>query len=284
MAQQLVRDETTCTEVLAYGIPFNYDDRSGNWTPWNLSNFLDGAELQGAETLVFMDCKRWNNENKLCVRLRQVMVINPEVFKYNHMTRTKLQITKTFEKVGTTSLIFRTKLKDVNTGTILVDRYMMEVGINTSSRRPEKHSDWFIQKYSGLKDTEVPLMTKSEIPTPPLNCFTQTLVVRYSDLDCSYHTNQSVYIKICHDCAAAACNSKQLLPFESDIGLYSIRFIDVRYLGETLAEDKLSINVWQDDADKATLNFVIYKDERKVNYTVMKLDLQKSTRNSQSKL
>lgn len=29
MAQQLVRDETTCIEVLAYGVPFNYDDRSG---------------------------------------------------------------------------------------------------------------------------------------------------------------------------------------------------------------------------------------------------------------
>ncbi|XP_071158784.1 uncharacterized protein [Mytilus edulis] len=272
MAQQLVRDETTCIEVLAYGVPFNYDDRS------------DGAELQAAETMVFMDGKKWSNENKILVRLRQVMVMNPEVFKYNHMTRAKLQITQTLEKVGTTSLIFRTKLKDVNTETILVDRYMMVVGMNASSRRPEKHADWFIQKYSGLKDTEVPLMTKSEIPTPPFNCFTQTLVVRYSDLDYNYHTNQSVYIKICHDCAAAACNSKKLLPFEGDISLYPILFIDVRYLGETLAEDKLSINVWQDDADLATLKFVIYKDERKVNYTVMKLDLQKSNSNSQSKL
>lgn len=234
--------------------------------------------------MVFMDGKKWSNENKIFVRLRQVMVMNPEVFKYNHMTRAKLQITQTLEKVGTTSLIFRTKLKDVNTETILVDRYMMVVGMSASSRRPEKHADWFIQKYSGLKDTEVPLMTKSEIPTPPFNCFTQTLVVRYSDLDYNYHTNQSVYIKICHDCAAAACNSKKLLPFEGDISLYPILFIDVRYLGETLAEDKLSINVWQDDADLATLKFVIYKDERKVNYTVMKLDLQKSNSNSQSKL
>ncbi|CAC5382614.1 unnamed protein product [Mytilus coruscus] len=282
MAQQLVKDETTCTEVLAYGIPYNFDDRSGKWTPWNLSTFIDGAEFQAAATRIFMDSKKWNNENKRFVTLRQAMVINPEVFKYNYMTRTKLKITRTFEKIGTTSLIFRTKLKDVNTGIILVDRYILGVGMNTSTHRPVKHSDWFSQKYFYLKHTVVPLMTKSEIPKPPFDCFTQTLVVRYSDLDFDYHTNQSVYAKFCLDCATAACNNKKLLGFEGDISLYPIVFMDVSFLGETFAGDRLSINVWQDDADLSTLKFVIYKDERQVNYTVMKFDLRNS--NSQSKL
>ncbi|XP_063421065.1 uncharacterized protein LOC134706238 [Mytilus trossulus] len=277
MAQQMSRDDCDCTEVLMAGVPYNFDDRAGRWSPWNLSNFIDGAEFLGRKTGHFMDYKTIKTENTMYARILQTMTINPMVYTYNFLKKAQLKITTNLEKVGNTSVIIRSKLSDVLSETILADRYIKVVQISAKTRKPVKYPEWFEQKYSYLKETPVPqyLMFKSEIPEAPAGCFIYKTIVRYSDLDYNAHTNQSVYVKMCLDCATAASCKGLLVSFNRDISLYPLVYFDVRYLGETFTGDELKVCLWQEDSDPSILKFIICRNERKkVNYTTFRFNLQ----------
>lgn len=278
MAQKITRDDSDCAEVLMSGVPYNFDDRAGRWSPWNISNFMDGAEFFGRKTGNFMDYKTLGTENMMNARILQTMTINPTVYTYNFLEKAQLKITMNLEKIGITSVIIRSKLTDVLSGTILADRYIKIVRISEKTRKPVKYPDWFQQKYSYLKETLVTqdLMFKSDIPKAPVGCFIYRTIVRYSDLDYNAHTNQSVYVKMCLDCATAASCKGLLVSFNRDISLYPLVYFNVRYLGETFTGDELKVGIWQEDSDPSILKFIISKKERQVNYTIFKFNLQKT--------
>lgn len=248
----------------------------GRWSPWNLSNFIDGAEFFGRKTGNFMDYKTVVTENMMYARILQTMTINPMVYTYNFLKKAQFKITTNLEKIGNTSVIIRSKLIDVLSGIILADRYIKIVQISAKTRKPVKYPEWFEHKYSYLKETPVPqyLMFKSETPEAPAGCFIYKTIVRYSDLDYNAHTNQSVYVKMCLDCATAASCKGLLVSFNRDISLYPLVYFNVRYLGETFTGDELKVCLWQDDSDPSILKFIICRNERKVNYTTFKFNLQ----------
>ena len=139
----------------------------GKWK--KLSSFMDGAEFQGRRTAKFMDFHAFNNSNIAFPRIKQVFQINPMAYSYNFMSNSTLKLTKTLEKTGITSSIIKTDFEDVHTGVLLASRYVKVVGMNTSTRKPVRNPDWYIDKYSYLKVNNVPpeLTEKSVIPKFP---------------------------------------------------------------------------------------------------------------------
>ena len=249
----------------------------GKWNIWNLSSFMDGAEFQGRRTAKFMDFHAFNSSNIAFPRIKQVFQINPMAYSYNFMSISTLKLTKTLEKTGITSSIIKTDFEDVNTGVLLASRYVKVVGMNTSTRKPVRNPDWYIDKYSYLKDNNVPpeLTEKSVIPKFPIDCFIYQTIVRLSDLDFNFHTNQSVYLKMCIDCASAASSSGKLVTFSGDMCWYPLLYADITYIGESFAGDTLDICVWQEEIDPSTLKFLVLKNEREITYAIFKFSLNK---------
>lgn len=250
----------------------------GKWNIWNLSSLMDGAEFQGRRTAKFMDFHAFNNSNIAFPRIKQVFQINPVAYSYNFMSNSTLKLTKTLEKTGITSSIIKTDFEDVNTGVLLASRYVKVVGMNTSTRKPVRNPDWYIDKYSYLKDKNVPpeLTVKSVIPKFPNDCFIYQTIVRHSDLDFNFHTNQSVYLKMCLDCASAASLSGKLVTFSGDMCWYPLLYVDVTYIGESFAGDTLDVCVWQEEIDPSTLKFLVLKNKREITYAIFKFSLNKT--------
>ena len=247
----------------------------GKWK--KLSSFMDGAEFQGRRTAKFMDFHAFNNSNIAFPRIKQVFQINPMAYSYNFMSNSTLKLTKTLEKTGITSSIIKSDFEDVHTGVLLASRYVKVVGMNTSTRKPVRNPDWYIDKYSYLKVNNVPpeLTEKSVIPKFPIDCFIYQTIVRHSDLDFNFHTNQSVYLKMCLDCASAASSSGKLVTFSGDMCWYHLLYADITYIGESFAGDTLDICVWQEEIDPSTLKFLILKNEREITYVIFKFSLNK---------
>ena len=247
----------------------------GKWK--KLSSFMDGAEFQGRRTAKFMDFHAFNNSNIAFPRIKQVFQINPMAYSYNFMSNSTLKLTKTLEKTGITSSIIKTDFEDVHTGVLLASRYVKVVGMNTSTRKPLRNPDWYIDKYSYLKVNNVPpeLTEKSVIPKFPIDCFIYQTIVRLSDLDFNFQTNQSVYLKMCIDCTSAARSSGKLVTFSGDMCWYPLLYADITYIGESFAGDTLDICVWQEEIDPSTLKFLVLKNEREITYAIFKFSLNK---------
>jgi hypothetical protein len=54
------------------------------------------------------------------------------------------------------------------------------------------------------------------------DCFQWRTIVRFIDMNNSFHANQSVYIKFCFDCATTASLSENFVHLSGDINGYPV--------------------------------------------------------------
>jgi acyl-CoA thioesterase FadM len=257
-------------------IIFMYHMVTGRWTVWNISLFLDGAEDMAEKGGSFMDATSLKPDNSSYVLIKQVIRINPEIYKFHFLSDASFKITRKLCEPGRTTNNTVTKMFDIKSGNLLVERCAKIGLIDNVTRKPVPHPDWFVKKYSYLYGSESPPeLLRQTIPDPPKNCFQWRTIVRFSDMDSNFHANQSVYVKFCFDCSTTASLSGNLAHFTGDINSYSLFDISIDYLGESFAGDELIIVMWQDHKDVSKLSFSIYKtkDKKQLTYVVCHLGL-----------
>ena len=145
------------------------------------------------------------------------------------------------------------RLTDTKDGTVLVDEERITMYMDRSTRQRVELPNKYKEIYgSGKGKRMVP-----QVPQRPSSYFTIKLIVTHSDTDAQYHTNQSVYLKYCSDCAAAATAAHYYTMIHGDFFSYEILDTASAYKAETFPGDELHVSTWQNPQNYSELYFYI---------------------------
>lgn len=248
---------------------------SGHWSVWGISLLFQANRSVGMVNS-FMDMDDLRTRNVGHVILKQTLDFSPILYRYTYKTRIKLRFVMELKEVGKSSVVFDTCLYDGDTGTRLGRNLLKFVQINTQTRRPQPFPDWFQTKFSHLRVTgRITELNKSILPETPDNCYKWPVIVRYSDLDKNFHSNQATYIKLCMDCATKASNAGYFRHFKNDMCWFNVEKIAINYIGESLADDELVICVWQDEKEETKIYFSVLKEKKRIMFAEFNFGLEK---------
>ncbi|CAC5365037.1 unnamed protein product [Mytilus coruscus] len=276
----VLKDDAETTKVMVEGQMYNFDDRTGFWSPWSLSDFVVGVSNADNISPV-MDYLRADEENTPVFQKRQIMRFNPNIFTYSKL-KFKFHIIHQIEpgEEGGKSYVWNSVVKDVESQTVLLERAVKLVTIDRTSRKAVELPKWFRQKYQNpnhklKKLNDLPNSFKSILIPPefPSDCYQWSTIVRYSDLDFNMHMHQSVYTKICMDAVTSAALKGKLQYFKRDICFYPLESVDITFIGESFAENELLVKILQDKCDHTILRCLVENGRKPVTYLVLKLGL-----------
>ncbi|CAC5382094.1 unnamed protein product [Mytilus coruscus] len=272
---------TAYAELTTRGIDYNFDDRRGKWSIWNVSLFLDGAEDLVQKRENFMDFRSLKSSHVSSVIIKEVMKLHPSLYDYTYRSDVEFRITIELGELGRTSVPLISKLFDAISGQLLVERFLKLAFIDNKTRRPVNNPEWYLNKNSHIQGVPSELL-KMPLPEQPPEVFEYRTVVRYSDLDSNYHANYSLYVKSCMDCVTTASIDKKLVHFSGDMCWYPVTFSSVDFLGESFVGDKIIIVMWQNSEKINEFMFFIYKDtdKKKLTYVICQFGLEKISRRS----
>ena len=92
-------------------------------------------------------------------------------------------------------------------------------------------------------------------------CFTNDIVVRHSDMNFFFHTNQATYLKYCLNSASVAFDNGRLQGFDRDPCFYPCKYNESIYLQQTFASNFLTVQVFEADN---RLRFKIYNHDNQL--------------------
>lgn len=263
-------------EVTAHGLNYNYDDRTGKLSIWNISLFMDGGEESVERNGSIYASPKLQSKASSFVQLKQVLKVEPSFYSYDFMSNISFKITKTICKPGSSSLVTVSKMFDKESGQLLVERVVKFLRIDNNTRRPLQNPAWLLEKYANMEASPSEVL-KNTLPELPKEVIKYRTVIRYGDMDTNFHTNQSFYIKSCFDCASAASLNKILVHFSGDICWYPVVFLSVDFLGESFPGDEIMIAMWQDKDDISRFRFYICNAQSRklLTYVVCQLELNR---------
>lgn len=137
---------------------------------------------------------------------------------------------------------------------VLVDKY---------TRQKIKFPNWWIEKYKPVNENKIPFNKLVKDPY----CFQHHLVVSDYDVDEYGHTNFSSYIVFCEEALKHALQS-EMFSFLKGVKLRRNKF-NVLYIEETLHDQALTVNVWENESNERELNFHIERDNELVCQVVL---------------
>ena len=211
-----------------------YNIFTGRWTVWNISLFLYGAEYMVGKLGSVMDTTSLKPDNAFYVVLKQLLRIKPEIYKIHFLSDASFKITQQICEPERTTNNIVTKMVDIKSGNLLVEKYVKGGIIDSATRISVPRPVWFVKTYSHLYGSESPAeLPRQTIPEPSKDCFQWRTIVRFIDMNSNFHANQSVYIKFCFDCATTASLSANLVHLICDINGYPVLDIGIDYLGES---------------------------------------------------
>ncbi|CAG2188182.1 unnamed protein product [Mytilus edulis] len=276
----VLKDDAESTKVRVEGQIYNFDNRTGFWSPWSLSDFVVGVSNVDNISPV-SDYMRADVENTPVFQKRQILRFNPNIFTYSKL-KFKFHIIHQIQpgENGGTSYVWNSVVKDVESQTVLLERAVKLVTIDRTTRKAVELPKWFRQKYHDpspkmerLNDLPDSFKTIFNPPDFPSDCYQWRTTVRYSDLDFNMHTHQSVYTKFCLDAITSAALKGKLRYFNRDICFYPLESVDITFIGESFAEDELLVNILQDMCDQTIIRCLIENNRKPVTYLVLKLGL-----------
>jgi len=169
---------------------------TGRWTVWNISLFINGAEDMAGKVVSFMDTISLKPDNSSYVLIKQVIRINPEIYKFHFLSDASFKITQQLCEPGRTTKNNVTQMVDIKSGNLLVERCVKSGLVDNVTRKAVPHPDWFVKKYSYLYGSGSPAeLLRQPMPEPPKDFFQWRIIVKFSDMDTNFHANQSVYVK-----------------------------------------------------------------------------------------
>lgn len=139
-----------------------------------------------------MDTTSLKSDNDFYVVFRQVLSINPEIYKIHFLSYASFKITQQLCEPERTTNNIVAKSIDSKSGNLLVEKYVKCGIIDSVTRRSVPHPDWFVKKYSHLYCSGSPdVLLRRTIPQPPKDCFQWRTIARFSDMDSNFHVNKS---------------------------------------------------------------------------------------------
>ena len=165
--------------------------------------------------------------------------------------------------VGTSSFTFEIRLRDYKTGMDICTAVLTFVFVDFKTRKPVPFPAWFTDKCADvpcLRERGPPQRLKTP-PMPP-RVFKYETKALFSDIDFNNHVNQSVYVRWCTDAGAEAASKGFYRDFNQDIGVYDIKEMKVKYIGEGMINDEFLVLTWQDETMPRTIHFLITKQGR----------------------
>ncbi|VDI36070.1 Hypothetical predicted protein [Mytilus galloprovincialis] len=274
----VLQDDADTTTVMVEGQMYNFDDRTGFWSPWSVSDFISSG-LSIRKISLSMNFEMAAKENTLFFQKRQILRFNKPIFTYPQ-SKYKLHISHQIEpgEDRGKSYVWNTVIKDAETHTVLLERAAKLVAANISLRKPIDLPKWFRHKYSApklnrLNNLPDGLRPKSVPVEFPNDCYQWRTKIRYSDLNGFMHTHQSVYTKLCLDAITSAALGGKLQHFIFDICFYPIEYVDITFIGESFADDELLISILQSQDDGSILHCLMEKDKKSIAYLKFKIGL-----------
>ena len=151
--------------------------------------------------------------------------------------------------VGKSSYTVATDLYDFKSGIKLCSYRTIQVFVDRQSRKPVALPP---EIFSGLDDhlktVERQTIKRDKTPVIPSNAFQYEIKALHSDSDFNFHVNQAIYIKWCSDAGSMGAVKGHFTYFNRHIELYPLKSTVYHYLGETLVNDIVTVNVWEDCA------------------------------------
>ncbi|XP_053409271.1 uncharacterized protein LOC123561343 isoform X2 [Mercenaria mercenaria] len=183
------------------------------------------------------------------------------VFGHKNMLKSVIYISH----VGKSSYTISTDLYDYTSGEKLCSYRTVQVFVDRQSRKPVPLPAEFLENADvHLKTVERHTMRRKPLPTIPSQAFHYEVKVLHSDCDANHHVNQAVYLKWCSDAASLGALKGHFSHFKRHIELYPLKAAEYHYIGETLVNDIVTVNVWEDCDDERALQFAVMKNGQTV--------------------
>jgi len=224
---------------------------------------FEAARLIGLYHNLF-DFKNIDNKNKGFVAIKQLLKLQPEIHQnYSLFNTLKQRYAMDIVEIGRTSFSFVSKLTNDQTGEFLGELLLKYVLIDRNTRKATPIPLSFAEKYSKhqKKNVEFSGLGIKDAPKPPTEVFRMKAIPLHSDTDRNSHVNQSVYIRYCSDCATEAALSGVYRHFSSDMCWYPLLEMNIYHANESLANEELSVETWQDPEDFRIIFFVIKRKD-----------------------
>ena len=110
----------------------------------------------------------------------------------------------------------------------------------------------------------------ASIPVEVTLVFSYEIKALMSDCDKNGHVNQTAYVKWCSDVGVLAADLGRYRNFKKDIGMYALKELSVQYIGETLVDETVLVQTWEDTNEEMTVHFVIKKKDKVIFYAKLK--------------
>ncbi|XP_076075913.1 uncharacterized protein LOC143046695 [Mytilus galloprovincialis] len=272
------------SDVTFRGIPYADADRTGHWSIWAIS-LLFQANRAVSMTNSFMHMNILRIKNVGHVITKQILDINPLLYRYTYKTPIKLRFKMEMKEIGNSSIIFSTRLYDEETGLKLGQNVLKFVQINTETRKSLPFPAWFQTSLSHLKmNGKYTSLNRATLSETPENCFRWKVIVRYSDLDKNMHSNQATYLKLFMDCSTKAAISGYYRHFKTDMCWFNVEHVAINYIGESFVDDELEVHTWQDNSDDSKIFFSCCKDKKRITFAEFRYGLERTKLLSSPKL
>ena len=117
--------------------------------------------------------------------------------------------------------------------------------------------DWWRAKYSPYAQGQSLILDRLKIPD-----LTHIYKVKVAWTDMGLvHTISVHYFRFCQDAAIDATNAGFFSRIKGDFLEYKVKKMDISYLGETVANDVLSVYVWENQVHPWMIHFAIMKSD-----------------------
>lgn len=161
--------------------------------------------------------------------------------------------------IGKSTMLFRTTIRDLSDDEILGSTLIKMAKVDSITRRSSNLSDSFLAKHAQFAKLGTSKLPLFKLTKAPENSFSHQFVIRPSDTDANGHTSNSVYARLCLDCADLAASKHDFFKrFSGDFE--KPRLIERYFTKECVEGDTVNAVVWEDGHSTTMLHFQLFKD------------------------
>ena len=182
-----------------------------------------------------------------------------------------------FSGFGKSSCSISQNMYDHHSGHLLYTATTSFVYVDRQTRRPCELPKWFVERAEEYLNKINPIINHAlekksiaSIPVEVTLVFSYEIKALMSDCDKNGHVNQTAYVKWCSDVGVLAAGLGRYRNFKKDIGMYALKELSVQYIGETLVDETVLVQTWEDTNEEMTVHFVIKKKDKVIFYAKLK--------------
>ena len=172
-------------------------------------------------------------------------------------------------KIGQSSSCIAAEVYDKQ-GSLLSQTVITFVLIDKQTRKPTNLPEFVSQTYQKRMKSLLQLdIQKISPPKIPSTSFELKRKVLHSECDMNLHASQIFYLVWCSDAAAEAAKASRFNHFTRHLELYPLKCAEMHYLGEALANEEVTVNVWEDKEDPKRIIAAVCCKSRVIYHTVL---------------